>query len=54
MVIDNFLDETYAENFLKDFKDTSEWSHYCHYNEKKLALIDRKKYSETTLEVFEA
>ena len=54
VVIDNFLDETYAENLLKDFKDTSEWSHYCHYNEKKLALIDRKKYSETTLEVFEA
>ena len=54
VVIDNFLDETYAKNLLKDFKDTSEWSHYCHYNEKKLALIDRKKYSETTLEVFEA
>lgn len=54
VVIDNFLDETYAKNLLKDFKDTSEWSHYCHYNEKKLALIDRKKYSKTTLEVFEA
>ena len=54
VVIDNFLDETYAENLLKDFKDTSEWTHYCHYNEKKLALIDRKKYSKTTLEVFEA
>ena len=34
VVIDNFLDETYAKNLLKDFKDTSEWSHYCHYNEK--------------------
>ena len=54
VVIDNFLDETYAENLLKDFDDTSEWTDYCHYNEKKLALIDRKKYSKTTLEVFEA
>ena len=54
VVIDNFLDKTYAENLLKNFKDTSEWTHYCHYNEKKLALIDRKKYSKTTLEVFEA
>ncbi len=54
VVIDNFLDESYAENLLKDFKDTSEWTNYCHYNEKKLALIDQKKYSNTTLEVFEA
>ena len=54
VVIDNFLDEAYAENLLKDFEDTSQWTHYCHYNEKKLALIDRKKYSKTTLEAFEA
>ena len=54
VVIDNFLDETYAENLLKDFNNTSEWTHYFHYNEKKLALIDRKKYSKATLEVFEA
>jgi Rps23 Pro-64 3,4-dihydroxylase Tpa1-like proline 4-hydroxylase len=54
VVIDNFLNETYAKSLLKNFNNTSEWTHYCHYNEKKLALIDKKKYSNTTLEVFEA
>lgn len=54
VVIDNFLNKSKAENLLKEFQDTSEWTHYCHYNEKKLALSDRKKYSKSTLEVFES
>ena len=54
VVIDNFLNESYAENLLKEFQDTSEWSHYCHYNEEKKALIDQKKYSKSTLQVFES
>ncbi|MBT3872150.1 MAG: hypothetical protein HOF75_05955 [Flavobacteriaceae bacterium] len=35
VVIDDFLNKSYAENLLKEFRDTSEWSHYCHCNEKK-------------------
>ena len=35
VAIDNFLNKSYAENLLKEFRDTSEWSHYCHCNEKK-------------------
>jgi len=54
VVIDNFLDETCAENLLKDFKGSSGWTHYHHFNEKKLALIDQNRYSKTTLEVFES
>jgi len=54
VVIDNFLNKSCAENLLKEFEDTSEWSHYCHYNEEKKALIDQNKYSKSTLEVFES
>jgi hypothetical protein len=35
VVIDNFLNKPCAENLLKEFEDTSEWSHYCHYNEEQ-------------------
>ncbi|MDJ0949917.1 MAG: 2OG-Fe(II) oxygenase family protein [Alphaproteobacteria bacterium] len=55
VVIDDFLPASVAEEVWAEFAVTKHgWTHYHHYNEKKLALTDTAKMGPATRDVFDA
>ena len=51
IVLDNFLEPDAAEALLAEFDDSGKWSHYNHYNERKMGLTRFTSFGEQTQEI---
>mgnify|MGYP001242180111 CR=1 FL=1 len=48
IVLDDFLESEAAESLLEEFGDADKWSHYNHYNERKMGLTRFDEFGERT------
>ena len=48
IVLDDFLLPEAAEALLSEFSDSEKWSHYNHYNERKMGLTNFEAFGERT------
>ena len=48
IVLDDFLTDEAAEALLEEFDNSEKWSHYNHFNERKMGLTDLNEFGERT------